>query len=174
MAGHSFGGWTTQAVIGEVFVMPQGKEVTLGDGRIKAAIIMSPNAPPGKADLKKSFGSIQVPALHLTGTKDDGVGITQVKPADRRVPFDHITRADQYLIIFKDGDHMVFANARIKQQGDASRNPRFLDLIRMCTTAFWDAHLRADANARAWLEGEGFRQELGSDGTFERKKAAAK
>ena len=49
--------------------------------------------------------------------------------------------------------------------------PRLLDLIRMSTTAFWDAHLQDDADARTWLHGPGVRRALGEDGTFENKKA---
>jgi predicted dienelactone hydrolase len=168
MAGHSFGGWTTQAVVGEVFVTPTGKEVTLAEPRVKAAIIMSPSPAPAKADQGKAFGSIQVPCLHLTGTKDDGVSITEVKPADRRVPFDHIRKADQYLVIFQEGDHMIFSNARLKRENPA-RDARLLDLIRMSTTAFWDAYLRGDESAKRWLADKGLREALGADGTFEKK-----
>jgi predicted dienelactone hydrolase len=170
MAGHSFGGWTTQAVIGEVFVTPAGKEVTLADPRIKAAVIMSPSPPKGKADLDKAFGSVKVPCLHLTGTKDDGVAITEVKPADRRLPFAHMTKAERFLVVFEGGDHMVFAGAARKGGGGA-KDDRFRDLVRMSTTAFWDAYLKGDGRARAWLEGEGFRRALGADGTFERRAA---
>jgi predicted dienelactone hydrolase len=169
MAGHSFGGWTTQAVVGEVFVTPLGKEFSLGDARIKAAVIMSPAPAPGKTDQDRAFGAIKVPCLHLTGTRDDGVGITEVKAADRQLPFKHSRRANQYLMGFKDGDHMVFANAGGKQSTSA-KDARFHDLIRMTSTAFWDAYLRNDARARAWLEGEDVRQALGSDGTFAWKK----
>ncbi len=63
MAGHSFGGWTTQAMIGEVFVLPGGKEVAHGDPRIKAAVIMSPSAAPDKSDQAKAFGAISCPLL---------------------------------------------------------------------------------------------------------------
>ena len=41
MAGHSFGAWTALAVIGEVFIGPGGREASLPDRRVKAAIAMS-------------------------------------------------------------------------------------------------------------------------------------
>jgi predicted dienelactone hydrolase len=175
MAGHSFGGWTTQAVAGQVFPSPLGEvaDVTLSDPRVKAAIIMSPSPPPGKTDPDKAFGPVKIPCLHMTGTKDDSVGITDTKPTDRRVPYDHMKLADQYLVIFKDGDHMIFAGARGKI-GDGTKDPRFHDLIGLCTTAFWDAYLKGDARAKAWLSEKGFRQALGDDGTFEHKPGASK
>lgn len=172
VAGHSFGAYTTLAVAGEVFLTPQGKEVTFRDPRVKAAVIMSPSAPQGKADLDRSFGSITIPCLHLTGTNDDGVGITEVKAAERRIPYDHITKADQYLIVFKGGDHMLFAAPKRRTGGE--KDAVLLGLIRMSTTAFWDAYLKGETGGKAWLEGGGFRQALAEDGTFENKKASGK
>lgn len=169
VTGHSFGGWTTQAVAGQVFVLP-AKEMSLGDPRVKAAVIMSPSPAPGKMAQDKAFGSVKVPCLHLTGTKDDGVGVTEVKASERRMPFDSMTKSDQYLMIFKDGDHMIYANVRGKGPR-GPRDERFLDLIRMSTTAFWDAYLCNDAAAKAWLNNDLVR-ELAADGSFERKTPA--
>jgi hypothetical protein len=78
---------------------------------------------------------------HLTGTADGGVGITDAKPADRRVPYDNIKNAPQYLLIFKDGDHMVFSGAK-RLAGAGKKDALFHDLIRMSTTAFWDVYLK--------------------------------
>ena len=41
VAGHSFGAFTTLAIAGETFVAPGGKEASMGDARVKAAIPMS-------------------------------------------------------------------------------------------------------------------------------------
>lgn len=172
MAGHSFGAWTAQAVAGEVFVTPAGKETTAGDARVKAAVIMSPSPPPGKADLDQAFGPIKVPCLHLTGTKDDGVAITEVKAADRRLPYHHITKADQYLVVFNGGDHMLFAAPKRRAGGE--KDALFLDLVRTSSTAFWDGHLKGEAAGKAWLQGGGLRRALGDEGTFEQKKGAGK
>ncbi len=87
MAGHSFGAWTTLAVAGEVFIARDGREFSLPDPRIKAAIAMSPPVPREKQQWAKAFGGIKIPCLHMTGTLDDSpIGDTKAK--DRRVPFD--------------------------------------------------------------------------------------
>jgi predicted dienelactone hydrolase len=171
LAGHSFGGFTTQAAIGQVFVLPLGKEVTFREPRVKAAVILSPSPPPDKSSPAKAFGKIKVPCLHMTGTEDDGVGIVEMEAAQRRVPFDHIKGAEQYLVIFKGGDHMVFAAPKRRKPGEGKKDAVFLDLVRMATTAFWDAHLKGDAGARAWLAGGGLKKALGEEGTFERRAA---
>src|SRR5262249_18386135 len=70
MAGHSFGAYTTMAVIGQIFVTSAGREISSAEPRIRAAISMSPQAPKNRDTFDKSYGSITVPTLHLTGTKD--------------------------------------------------------------------------------------------------------
>jgi predicted dienelactone hydrolase len=168
LAGHSFGAYTTLAAAGQVFALPGGKTASLSEPRLKAAIAMSPNAPPAKTDRAKAFAAIRIPMYHLTGTRDDGVGITEAKPADRRVPYDNLRKAARYLLVLDGGDHMVFSGgSRLK--GGRKKDPLYLDLIRMSTTAFWDAHLKDDQKARAWLTTD-FARVLGQDGTFESKK----
>jgi predicted dienelactone hydrolase len=172
MAGHSFGAYTTLAVAGEVFVGSLGGEFSLGDPRVVAAIPMSAPVPRRRDQFDKVFGSIKIPCLHMTGTLDDSP-IGNSPAADRRVPFDHIVGAEQYLVIFKDGDHMIFSG-RGRPAGMfggvlGKKDALFQELIRMSTTAFWDAYLRDDARAKAWLADGGFQSVLGQDGTFEKK-----
>jgi hypothetical protein len=103
----------------------------------------------------------------MTGTLDDSP-IGETKATERRIPFDHIHGADQYQVIFAGGDHMVFAGQRLR--GAASgKDPLFHDLILQSTTAFWDAYLKNDAAAKAWLAKGEFRDEMGKNGTLEVK-----
>ena len=111
MAGHSFGGWTTLAIAGEIFITPGGREIAVGDPRVKAAIAMSAPVPRNKEQLDKAFAGIRIPCLHMTGTLDDSP-IGETKAAERRLPFDHIRSADQYLITFIGGDHIDFFRPR--------------------------------------------------------------
>jgi predicted dienelactone hydrolase len=165
-AGHSFGAYTTLAVAGQVFVGPLVDGRTLADPRVKAAIPMSAPVPTHKGQLDRVYGSIRIPCLHMTGTKDNSpIGNTPAE--DRRIPFDHIRGADQYLIIFKDGDHMIFSGRGRLQGGE--QDEKFQALIRESTLAFWDAYLRGDPKAKAWLANGGFESVLGKSGTFEKK-----
>jgi hypothetical protein len=106
----------------------------------------------------------------MTGTRDFSP-IGDTTPEDRRLPFDYCTGSDQFLVRFKDGDHMIFSG-----RGPlAARSDRaFQQLICSSSTAFWDAYLKQDSNARMWLAGEGFKQELGQDGTFEEELVGAR
>jgi predicted dienelactone hydrolase len=165
VAGHSFGAYTTMAVAGQVFLTPTGRRVNMDDWRVKAAIAMSPNPPKRRDHLDEAYANIRIPILHLTGTKDDSP-INDTKAADRRIAFDHIKSPDQYFVNFTDADHMVFAG-RKRLRGGAGRDARFQELIRAGSTAFWDAYLKGDATAKAWLADGAFAKTMHGDGQLE-------
>ena len=170
VAGHSFGANTTLVAAGQIFILPGGRELGFAEPRVKAAIPMSSPVPRNKENLGRAFGKIAVPCLHMTGTLDDSP-IGETTAADRRLPFDNIVGTDQFLVIFNGGDHMIFSG-RLRPTsaaGQGERDALFQDLIRQSTTAFWDAYLRGDAAAIAWLAEGGFEAVLGSDGSFEKK-----
>ena len=112
----------------------------------------------------------------MTGTLDDSP-IGETKAADRRLPFDHIHLADQYLVTFVGGDHMIFSGRPRRTenlvlpgwQGSGEKDPLFQELIRAVTTAFWNAYLRDDAKAKEWLTGGGCATMLGENAKFEKK-----
>ena len=66
MSGHSFGARTTQVVSGEVVGRGDYK---LSEPRIKAALALSPNAPP-LGSPKQAYGSVEMPWMLVTGTQD--------------------------------------------------------------------------------------------------------
>ena len=155
MAGHSFGAATTLAVSGEKIADVSGSFL---DPRIKAAIAMSPPIVEGSR-----FDGIHIPVFVLTGTEDEGF----TRTADRRTAYDKITSPDSCLVIFNGADHFTFSGHFHWWQHAKDRE--FQPLIRVATTAFWDAHLRGDAAAKAWLEQGGFTALMGSKGKFELK-----
>ena len=108
MAGHSFRPYTTLAIAGEAFPGLRGWAAMLADPRVRAAVPMSAPVPKRRDKLEQAFGSIKIPCLHMTGTLDDSP-VGETKAADRRLPFDHIHLADQYLVTFNGGDHMIFS-----------------------------------------------------------------
>jgi predicted dienelactone hydrolase len=165
MAGHSFGAWTTLAVAGQTV---PGEGTRLADSRVRAGIAMSPSLPAGKMDPGEVYGAIRMPILHMTGTLDDSPMGSFPKAADRRIPFDHIRGAEQYLVIFDGGDHHIFVGYRAER---GSKEALFLDLIRQSSTAFWDAYLKEDAAAKRWLAEGGFAAALGTAGRWETKRA---
>jgi predicted dienelactone hydrolase len=165
VAGHSFGAYTTVAVAGEKFVNPLAKNISFRDERFKAAIAMSTPVPQS-GNLDEVFGSVTIPMFHMTGTKDDSP-IGETKAANRRLPYDHMNRSPQYLVTFKDGDHMIFSGRRLLGE-TAPHDDVFHKYIRSITLAFWDVYLRDDPAAKSWLSEQGAAS-LGSEGVWEQK-----
>lgn len=159
IGGHSFGSHTTIATISRAPREPEP--------RIKVAIAMSPNSLDNPI-IKESYRSIKVPIMHLTGTKDVSVILDQSDPSTRRNPFDLIEGVDQYLIIFKDGNHMLFSGHK-RPLGLSRLEKKYQPIIQEITLKFLDAYLKEDEEARKWVKGKEFENTIGENGTLERK-----
>ncbi len=168
VAGHSFGAYTALAAAGQVFTGPGGREISLMEPRLKAAIPMSTPVPRKSPEyLSQAYARVKVPCLHMTGTKDDSP-VGETAAPDRRLPFDHLRGSDQYLITFQNGDHMMFSDFPCPFDRMA-KDPRLHDLIRLASTAYWEAYLKGDAAARHWLAGGGLAQALAGKAALEMK-----
>lgn len=108
VGGHSFGSYTTLLLAGQD-ISKKNYATKIRDPRLKCAIIMSPHAV--LTDPQHAYDEIKIPMLHITGKHDDSP-FGFFEPIQRRVPFDNIKCSNQYLVIFNDADHMVFAAQR--------------------------------------------------------------
>jgi predicted dienelactone hydrolase len=149
MSGHSFGAVTTQAVSGQHY--PLGG-TSLTDKRIKAAVAFSPSAPRA-GDASPSFGDVKIPWMLMTGTKDVApIGGATVET--RLAVFPALPPGDKYELVLYNAEHSAFGDRNLP--GDKEkRNPNHHRLILALSTAFWDAYLRDDPQAKAWLQGDG-------------------
>jgi predicted dienelactone hydrolase len=149
MSGHSFGAVTTEAVSGET--LPIGGQ-SYTDLRIKAAIAFSPSSPrDGHAD--KAFGAVTIPWMLMTGTKDVApIGHADV--ASRLAVYPALHGAPKYEVVLDNAEHSVFTDRALPGDHEP-RNPNHHRVILALSTAFWDAYLRGDADALAWLNGAG-------------------
>ena len=145
------------------FITPADKEISYGDPRVKAAVAMSATLPARKNTLDRAFGKIKIPVLHMTGTKDYSP-IGETRPEERRVSFDNIHGADQFLLTFAEGDHMIFGG--VSRELSTEKESQFKGLICESSAAFWDAYLKGDAKAKTWLTND-FKTALATNGTFE-------
>lgn len=170
VAGHSFGAYTTLALAGQTFITRIGLTKRYDEPRIKAAIQMSGPAPNGRRELDKAFGSITIPVMHMTGTKDYLEIFPQTSAADRRIPYDHMSNSETCLVIFNGGDHAIFSGrGRLAAPEKIAQDDAFQKLICVSTTAFWDAYLKGNVEARQWLLSGGCEKMLGGLATFEHK-----
>lgn len=158
MSGHSFGAVTTQAVAGQAAPLVGQRFV---DPRIDAALPMSPSSPR-RGDVGRAFAPVRVPWLLMTGTADTSpIGDQDV--ASRLAVFPALpTTIDRCLLVLHEAEHSAFTDRGLP--GDRHRrNPDHHRAILAISTAFWDAHLRGDGAARAWLLGDGARSVLAAE-----------
>lgn len=163
MSGHSFGAQKTQAVSGQSFALG-GQRFT--DARIKAAIAFSPNAPQ-RDNPKTAFGSVKIPWLVMTGTKDTSpIGNATVE--SRLAVFPALPTGDKYELVLDKAEHSAFGDRSLPGESE-KRNPNHHRVILALSTAFWDTHLRGDAAAKAWLTGDGPRTLLETNDKWQLK-----
>ncbi len=145
MSGHSFGAITTEAVSGETLAVT-GQTFT--DPRITEAIAFSPSSPKA-GSAATAFGAVKIPWMLMTGTKDV-VSIGNETVASRLSVYPNLKLAPKYEVVLNNAEHSVFID-RALPADQAPRNPNHHRVILALSTAFWDAYLRDDAEARAWL-----------------------
>jgi predicted dienelactone hydrolase len=153
MSGHSFGAVTTQGISGESFPV-MGTRNT--DPRITASVILSPSAPHG-GDAKGAFATVTVPWLLMTGT-EDVAAVGDATLADRLAVYPALPAGRKYEVVLDGAEHMAFGDS--PERGRGARNPAHHPAIQALSTAFWDATLKNDAAAKAWLDGDGPRTVL--------------
>ena len=169
LAGHSFGAVTVQLLAGEH--RPAQLAAPL-DPRVRALLALSPSARGDGHDLDRRFAALDRPFFSLTGSRDDGMGLSDITAANRELPYRHMPPGHKYLLVFAGGTHLDFAGqASHAEQGVFRLRravPPFHTPLLAASTAFWSAHLLDDADALHWLE-SGLPGILRSDDRYARK-----
>lgn len=163
MSGHSFGAVTTQAVSGQ---RTWGGRAPFSDARIDAALIMSPSSPR-RGTPQEAFGSVLMPWMLMTGTNDKApIGDADMK--SRLAVFPSLPPGSKYELVLFRAEHSAFTDRALP--GDSEpRNPNHHRIVLALSTAFWDAYLRQDPEARKWLDGDGPRSVLEERDTWQKK-----
>lgn len=144
MSGHSFGAVTTQGMMGQRF--PGNR--TVADTRLKAFVLFSPSAHR-TASPETAFGQVTKPVLCMTGTKDVSVIEKGLDPLSRQLVYKALPAGDKFQLIFENGEHYTFGDsAQPGMEEQAKHHPA----IQKLSTAFWDAYLKGDEKAKAWLQ----------------------
>lgn len=152
-AGHSFGAWTVQYLLGQRLPPPvaaAGPLPPLPEARLRAGILLSP-IPPRLLPPEIAFAAMAPGGawlLHVTGTADRGV-IEGVSPGQREIPFRAIAGPPQVLAVLAGAGHAAFADE--PAAGGAWADPTFHGRTASLATLFLRAALRGDAAARAAL-----------------------
>ncbi|MBL8892201.1 MAG: dienelactone hydrolase [Planctomycetaceae bacterium] len=147
MSGHSFGAVTTQNMSGQS--NPLGR--SNADPRIRAAVVMSPGIP-AVGSPERAFRGVKIPWMLMTGTHD-GSPIGEQTPESRRQVFPALPAGDKYELVLNEAEHSIFTDHKLAGEQRA-RKPEHHRAIEAISTAFWDAYLREDPAAKAWLQSD--------------------
>ena len=175
VAGQCAGSTTALAMVGLRANLPEKRDATFIDPRFTCAIALSPQpgtqrGNPLRAD---SWARIEVPTLMVTGTRDfNWSPEAKAIPNRTRVPFDGLPPGDKYLVEIKDAEHNAFTDS-VPYYPARKRDPRHHLWIQQSTTAFLDAYLKGDAEAREWLQTEALERETQGECMQEQKAAGA-
>jgi len=171
MSGHSFGAQTTLAVAGQKAGMLGGQSGL--DTRIVSAVAFSPNAR-NKTNVARQFGDIRIPFFSVTGSGDGSILGDGTRYQDRMLPFEYMPSGGKYLAVFDGGDHMVFGGHDLgRRRPETARDKEIQASVKAATLAFWNATLKQDEAARAWLDSGadsgGFKATLKANDVFASK-----
>jgi len=154
VGGHSFGAFTTQLIAGVRTTEP-GAEASEShaDGRVDAALMISPQ---GRDTLLAdgAWDTLTGPAMVITGTHDRG---RNREPGTwRKEPYDLAPEGDKYLVWIEGAYHSMggITGHEGYTRWSGGLHPEQVLWIQMASRAFWDAYLKTDPGARAYLDSD--------------------
>ena len=141
MSGHSFGGYTTQICAEATLTPPLGHPLPSG---FSSFMMMSGQGPGRMGLTEASFEKLRSPFMATTGTLDFGAdGET---PPWRLKPYDLSPPGSKYAVVVDGFRHMDFDPAVVPTVPSPGA-----DRLRSLQIAFWDATLKSDPKALAFL-----------------------
>ncbi|MFM8733151.1 MAG: prolyl oligopeptidase family serine peptidase [Phycisphaerales bacterium] len=170
--GHSFGAYTTMVACGMRpaldWLTPRvdpgtGLGPDLRDRRVRCGVALSPQGVGEPFFVEESFGSLRVPLLGITGSKDDQQG--ERPAAGRKDAFARWPAGDHRLVWIVNARHGDFTSAS-GASGRSLPSPTREDVqpvTQAVTLAFFDIHLRGDTDAANRLTADGLRPFLRGD-----------
>jgi predicted dienelactone hydrolase len=167
VGGQSFGAFTAMLLAGAaVDVSKKEKAKSFGDPTAKAFLLLS---PPGKGQqglTGKSWSAVDRPLMVVTGTKDPGV---KNQDASWRLDAYQLSPpGDKYAVFIEGASHLTLtglsaepgaAAPKAGKKGAPETEVVIFQDVKAATLAFWEAYLKGDASARAFLAGEGLARE---------------
>lgn len=150
VGGHSFGAHTAQLVAGTTTVDSAGARTRHADARPMAFVMISPQGKGPQLD-DRAWVELKRPFLSVTGSKDWG---RNGDPVDWRLdPFRLAASREKYLLFIEGAQHDFGGmGGGVQYRNAGPANPNYLAYVRSTTTAFWDAFLKGDPKARAFLD----------------------
>ena len=150
VGGHSMGSYTTEAIAGALVDLPGHTGRNFADSRVKAVLCLSPQGPGQFGLNERSFDQVALPYMGMTGSLDSLGAVAS--PAWHKVPFERSQPGDKYHVLIEGANHMSFITPRTLLPSHAKQGGDTFDYTNSAALAFWDAYLKGDARAKAYLQ----------------------
>ncbi|MFM9995759.1 MAG: alpha/beta hydrolase family protein [Phycisphaerales bacterium] len=159
IAGHSAGALTTQMAIGaKVRTRDSLRPHSVGDDRFDAAIVISGQGTTNRMFTEDSWSTLDKPMLVITGSKDTA-GVGAETPESRRHPYEFAPAGDKFLLWIEGATHSSYQGPgrgadigrRLDREEPGTPLKVIGDAVMAQTLAFWDAYLKHDEAAAAYL-----------------------
>lgn len=172
VSGHSYGAHTTMLIAGLSLQDPRGKEsVSFRDGRVSAHVMISPQGPT-EVITAESYKALAGPIMMITGDHDGTPikGREDKAGAWRAEAYEHCPPGDKYLLWVTDAHHGFGGiNGRAQWSGAGPRAPDQVNIIKTTALAMFDAYVKGDAAAKAFLAGDRLDRAANGLATLKRK-----
>lgn len=165
VAGHSFGAFTAQQMIGAASVNPEtGVRVEGRDARVKAALAISPPGPMFKIINDQSWLYVDAPMLVTTGTWDVN---KQFWPdwREHTLSFNTAKPGLNWLLVVQGADHYL-GNLICRPEREQPPQTDALRMVNASAVSFLDAFVKDDAPARAYLAAQNLQDITGGFATL--------
>ncbi len=143
------GSFAAEAVAGATADLPGRPGVSFADPRVKAALCLSPQGPGQFGLTSSSFATMRVPFMGITGSRDNLGPLASA--AWHEKPFDLSPAGDKYFVNITGASHMSFISSRSIAAAGSSQAEEIFAYTNSAALAFWDAYLKNDAGAKAFL-----------------------
>ena len=153
VGGHSYGAYTAQAIGGATVTLSgESAPRSFADQRVKAVVIMSPQGEGEMGLSSRSWDNMRLPTLLMYGSLD--LGTQRRTPTWRSQPFYKGPPGDKYDVELKGATHMTFVGPFFK----SGHETMLFKCTKLETVAFWDAYLKGDPAAKAYLASDALAQ----------------
>jgi len=161
VAGHSFGAYTAMLIGGVTVELGNEKGKRFADKRVLCILPISGQGTGQQGLTKTSWDALEMPMMTVTGTRDQGVGGQSVEW--RKEPYRFSPKGDKFLVVIDGATHFSFGG------GLGLRSAAPTEVVKLCSTQFWDAYLKDSAAARKYLASDQLVRDSGGQCVFEWK-----
>ncbi len=171
VGGHSYGAFTAELLAGATVDLSRSvRAKSFADPLPKAFLLFSPPGAGQQGLTDKSWISVERPVMVVTGSRDRGV--KGQDPSWRLDPYQLSPAGGKYAVLIEGAGHLSFTGltaepgaalprGKGKDRTTADDEVTIFKDVKIASLAFWEACLKGDANAMAFLKSDALATESG-------------